>query len=363
MTTDAVGGVFTYSLQLAAGLAPRGVACVLASMGRPLSREQRADARAAGAEVVESDYRLEWMDEPWDDVERAGAWLLELERRHRPDVVHVNGFAHAALGWRAPVLLVAHSCVCSWWRAVLGVSAPARYDRYRAAVARGLGAAQAVVAPTAALLCALSDEYGPLARAQVVPNGIELPSASAQAKEPLVLSAGRVWDAAKNIHQLEQAAACVGWPVVVAGDVTGPDGREVATPLGLRTLGPMPRAVLAHWMERASIFALPARYEPFGLSILEAAAARCALVLGDIPSLRELWEDAALFVDPNDGEAIAACLKRLARDAELRAELGACARARAEAFDVAPMVERYLGIYRALSARPRAALAPLEVRQ
>ncbi len=32
---------------------------------------------------------------------------------------------------------------------------------------------------------------------------------------------------------------------------------------------------------------LPARYEPFGLSVLEAALSGCALVLGDIPSLRE----------------------------------------------------------------------------
>ena len=42
-------------------------------------------------------------------------------------------------------------------------------------------------------------------------------------------------------------------------------------------------------MARASIYALPARYEPFGLSILEAALSGAALVLGDIPSLREVW--------------------------------------------------------------------------
>ena len=53
-------------------------------------------------------------------------------------------------------------------------------------------------------------------------------------------------------------------------------------------------------MGRAAIYALPARYEPFGLSILEAALSGCALVIGDIPSLREIWADAALFV-PSDG--------------------------------------------------------------
>ncbi len=42
---------------------------------------------------------------------------------------------------------------------------------------------------------------------------------------------------------------------------------------------------------RAAIFAHPARYEPFGLSVLEAALSGCALVLGDISSLRELWRE------------------------------------------------------------------------
>jgi glycosyltransferase involved in cell wall biosynthesis len=360
MTTDAVGGVFTYCVQLAAGLASSGVRAVLASMGRPLSNQQRAEARAAGAEVVESDYRLEWMDDPWPDVELAGQWLLELERQHRPDVVHVNGFAHAALRWRAPVVLVAHSSVCSWWRAVLGESAPPRYDRYRAAVARGLATAHAVVAPTAAMLWALIEEYGPIARAHVIPNGVPLSLPPRHSKEPLVLSAGRVWDAAKNIAQLEQAAARIAWPVFVAGDTAGPDGRSAPISAGLRSLGLLPRAGLAHWMERAAIFALPARYEPFGLAILEAAAARCALVLGDIPSLRELWNGAALFVDPSDGRALADRLEALTRHPEQCAALGEIARARAEAFDAASMAARYLELYRALCARPP--LTRLELR-
>ena len=39
-----------------------------------------------------------------------------------------------------------------------------------------------------------------------------------------------------------------------------------------------------------------ALYEPFGLAVLEAAQAGCALVLSDIPTFRELWDGAALFV-------------------------------------------------------------------
>jgi glycogen(starch) synthase len=350
MTTDALGGVFTYCVQLASSLAPLGVEVLLASMGRPLSPEQRAQVRAAGAQVVESDFRLEWMDEPWADVERAGEWLLELERQARPHLVHVNGYAHAALRWRSPALAVAHSSVCSWWRAVRGESAPARYTRYRDAVARGLSAARATVAPTAAMLSCLTEEYGRIARAHVIHNGIELPPRVSAVKEPFVLAAGRVWDPAKNIAQLELAAGELEWPVFVAGDGVGPDGREAPALAGLRALGFLPRAELGRWMQRAAIFALPARYEPFGLSILEAAAAGCALVLGDIPSLRELWGDAAVFVDPSDRVALSIALTGLIADGPGRARLGELARQRAERYGAAAMGGRYLDLYRSLLA-------------
>jgi glycosyltransferase involved in cell wall biosynthesis len=57
------------------------------------------------------------------------------------------------------------------------------------------------------------------------------------------------------------------------------------------------------------VFAAPARYEPFGLAILEAARAGCSRVLGDIPSLRELWDGAARFVDPGDPRTLRAALQ------------------------------------------------------
>ena len=82
------------------------------------------------------------------------------------------------------------------------------------------------------------------------------------------------------------------------------DGRPLAELHHART--PRARRAIADWYARASIYALPARYEPFGLSALEAALSGCALVLGDIPSLREVWGDAALFVAPDDTDALAA---------------------------------------------------------
>jgi glycosyltransferase involved in cell wall biosynthesis len=111
------------------------------------------------------------MDDPWDDVAVAGAWLLELAHKTQPDIDHLNNYAHCALPWQAPVLMVCHSCVLSWWQAAKGEHAPPDWDRYALAVRKGLEAADLVVAPTKAMLDALQTHYGPLLPAQVIYNG------------------------------------------------------------------------------------------------------------------------------------------------------------------------------------------------
>jgi glycosyltransferase involved in cell wall biosynthesis len=122
-------------------------------------------------------------------------------------------------------------------------------------------------------------------------------------------------------------------------------GFGAVQPSTCRALGSLAPDVLAQWMGRASIYALPARYEPFGLSALEAALAGCALVLGNIPSLRELWRDTALFVDPDDHDHLARTLKRLIEDSELRCTIAQRCRARARAFDAQTMAAGYLRAY------------------
>jgi Glycosyltransferase Family 4 len=151
ITTDTVGGIWAYALDLARGLGRTGARTVLATMGSRPSEAQRAEAAAVpGLVLEESEFRLEWMPEVGDHLARAGDWLLDLERRHRPDVAHLNGFTHAALPWQAPRVVVAHSCVLSWWRAVKGEAPPAMWEGYARAVTEGLQAAEVVIAPTAA---------------------------------------------------------------------------------------------------------------------------------------------------------------------------------------------------------------------
>jgi glycosyltransferase involved in cell wall biosynthesis len=108
---------------------------------------------------------------------------------------------------------------------------------------------------------------------------------------------------------------------------------------------------MAEQFARAAVYALPARYEPFGQSVLEAALAGCALVLGDIPSLRELWDGVALFVSPDDPAALRAALESLIRDPSLRDTLAMDARRRALACSPERMARGYLRVYgRVLSA-------------
>src|SRR5690606_871916 len=108
--------------------------------------------------------------------------------------------------------------------------------------------------------------------------------------ENFIITAGRLWDQAKNIAILEKAAGAIRWPILAAGDAENPNG-GVAEFKNLHLLGQLSDMEIADRLARASIFALPARYEPFGLCALEAALAGCALVLGDIPSLRERSEE------------------------------------------------------------------------
>ncbi|QRK13454.1 glycosyltransferase family 4 protein [Archangium violaceum] len=346
MTTGTSGGVWTYALELSRALGRRGVAVTLATMGAPLTPARWAEAlEVPGLSIEQSSWRLEGPEATWEDMEAAGEWLLELEERLAPDVVHLNGYRHGALPWRRPPLVVAHDCPLSWWEAVKGERAVEEDVRYRWEVTRGLRAAGHVVAPTVFMREALERHYGPLGPASVIPHARrheDFPPA--RVREPFILATGRLWDEARNLEVLETVAPRLNWPVLVAGELLHPDGGEVRARY-VRPLGRLPRRELAGYMGRASLYVMPARYEPFGPAALEAALAGCALVLGDIPSLREVWEDAAVFVPPDDTDMLTRALRRLVSDPVLCSRMSTLARTRALEFSPDRMASAYLGIY------------------
>lgn len=353
MSADPLGGVWTYMLELVRGLLASDVEVVVASMGGPVAPAQHAafDRLGPKATLLENHRRLEWMDKPWDDIAATGEWLLKLEREHRPDLIHLNSYAHAALPFRAPVLVVAHSCVFAWWRAVHGCYPPADFDRYHESVARGLRAARLVVAPTQAALAALVAQYGELPSCRVIPHGRSPLPSPGLLRENVVLGVGRLWDQAKNLRALADVAPSLPypWTVRLAGSPRSPEGEVVSLP-GVELLGQLPDHSLGAHYDRATIFALPALYEPFGISVLEAAHAGCALVLGDLRSLRENWDGAAIFVAPDDRVALRAAIVELINRPALRRRLVTEARARAASLTPGRMCAAYLHVYSSLLA-------------
>src|SRR5215213_8701838 len=319
MTADAVGGVWTYALELIRALPDHQFA--LAVMGPRMSNEQRAEATGlANLTLFESTFALEWMDGPWEQVDRSGEWLLSVAAEFRPHLIHLNGYSHAVLPFDAPVLAVAHSCVVSWWQAVKKTAPPAQYDEYRRRVAAGLNAAGLVLAPTEAMLNSLRINYEFAGNGCVVPNARDAALFAAAPKLGNIVAAGRIWDEAKNLIALDVVAPRLRWPVEIIGETQHPNGSSVHL-RHARALGVLPAEELRRYLALSSIYVLPARYEPFGLSALEAGLSGCALVLGDIPSLREVWGDAALYVDPDDRAALRETLNALAFDDRRRSVL------------------------------------------
>ena len=350
LTTDTVGGVWRYSLELAGGFASHGVQTVLVTLGPEPDLAQRAEAQTVpGLHLVVTELPLDWLAENAAQLEAAARALAKMAAQHRCASVHLHTPALVGgAAWPAPVVAVAHSCVGTWWRAVHGGAMPEDLAWRADAVARGIDAADAVVAPSRSFARALSAHYHPARPVHPVLNGRRARGALAP-RQPHVLTAGRLWDAGKNVARLDAAAARAGLPVLAAGPVRGPHGERIAL-RHVRHLGTFDEAAMAVAYASAAIFVSAARYEPFGLAVLEAAQAGCALVLSPIPTFRELWDGAALFVDPEDTDALAYTLRDLARSPERCAALGGFARRRAASYTVESMVAGTLRLHNTVGA-------------
>ncbi|MDQ2762941.1 MAG: glycosyltransferase family 4 protein [Pseudomonadota bacterium] len=349
MTADAVGGVWTYALDLAAELAAFRIETILMVMGpSPSAGQARRATSTPGLAMIDTALALDWMaDEPARMGEAAAA-VRELAAESRADIVHLNSPSLAAGGgFRAPVLGVCHSCLATWWMAVKDGPMPAHFRWRTQALWRGLLACDALVAPTRSFAQSTARTYE-IGAPLVVHNGRRRSTASRAAREPFIFTSGRLWDEGKNIAVLDAAAALASLPLFAAGSLQGPDGGDQVELRHARALGPLAEAEVNRWLARAPIYASSALYEPFGLGILEGAQAGCALVLADIPSLRELWGGAAVFVDPRQPDGFARAFESLMADEAEVCRLGALARMRAGRFTVRAMGEGILALYRRL---------------
>jgi len=108
---------------------------------------------------------------------------------------------------------------------------------------------------------------------------------------------------------------------------------------------------LAALYRGAALVAMPSLYEGFGLPVVEAFAAGTPVVASDLPVLREVAGDAALFVPASDGEAWTAALVLLLTDESLRSAFAARGRERAQRFDWRRTAAAHVEVWRAAAAR------------
>ena len=362
ITSDTVGGVWTYTQELVAGLIHAGHRVTLVSFGKlPLPHQTAWMQTLSGLDYRPTEYRLEWMEISDRDIEESKRYLELLIAEVKPDVLHFSQYCYGDLVTSIPKVVVAHSDIVSWWAAVHGREPDETpwMRNYRDTVRSGLSGADLVVAPSRWMLDQVSKYYLQPSAELVIYNG-RTPAFfdPHAAKQDSVLSVGRIWDPAKNVsllleHEQESRISIVGWDREPGREHRH---RDVHAPKNVSLLGAKSQAELRDIYSRAGIYVAPSRYEPFGLAPLEAALSRCALVLNDNPVFHELWGISGIFFKKDDAQDCARKINELRRDPELR---NRCAdrsfETACEKFSASRMVEQYEQAYQELASRVRVA--------
>ncbi|MBS9721884.1 glycosyltransferase family 4 protein [Tianweitania sp. BSSL-BM11] len=357
MTVDAVGGVWRYAMDLAAGLQASGVHFIFVGLGPNPSPAQRSEAERWG-KLIWEDAQLDWLAEGPQDLADLPALLERLVGEEGVDLLHLNAPSQACgLKLDCPIVAMSHSCVVTWMHAVRGQEVPAQWSWQKRLNREGFDAADVVLAPSRSHADALEQCYGPIDALSVVYNASQAGAEIAQ-RQPFVFAAGRWWDEGKNGAVLDDVAGQVEWPVQLAGALKGPNGQQINLQQADH-LGVLPTAQIQELMKAAGIFVSPSLYEPFGLAPLEAACTATPLVLADIPTYRELWDGAALFASPRDPASFVEALQTLIASETLRRDMGRKALDRAKRYSLQAQAQAMLQIYDAVcvAAEPRLVLS------
>jgi glycosyltransferase involved in cell wall biosynthesis len=306
-----------------------------------------------GLRLIETGLPLDWTAEDADQLRATAAALAELAAKADAALVQLHAPSLAVACYRAPVITVVHSCVATWWAAVKQGPLPHDFTWRTALTHEGLERSDLVVAPSRAFAEAVQAGYRLQQPPAVVHNGRTAGQASERDGPCFAFTASRLWDEGKNLATFDAAAALSSTPFRAAGPLHGPNGATAhlrhAEPLGL-----LDEDTLAQTFAEQPVFVSAARYEPFGLAVLEAAQAGCPLVLSSLPTFRELWQDAAVFADTP--EAIAAAVDHFASHPAERSRHGAAARLRSKRFTTQATARSMLDHYRAfLPAEQRVA--------
>jgi glycogen(starch) synthase len=360
VTADTMSGSWTYTRELVTGLVTRGVRVTLVTFGEiPLPDQTSWMDLLHGLEYRPTAFRLEWMDDAPEDLPESSAYLANLVREVHPDLLHLHQFCHGNLPVNVPRVVMAHGDLISWSEAVQGCSPrPTRWLKwYRDTIVRGIAAADAVVAPSTWMLDTLRATYTrPRREAVIYPGRNPIFFNPYVSKDDSVLSVGRLLDAGKQVFLLTQHSLPFSI-CIVGAEQTIPlpripiraDVKVSTEKSSVAIRGPQTESQLRALYSRASVYAATSRYEPLGMAPLDAAFSRCAIVANDIPSFREVWDEAALYFRTNDARSLAETLRQLDADRDLRHAYADRAYTRArERFTSKRMIDDYLELYRTL---------------
>jgi alpha-1,3-rhamnosyl/mannosyltransferase len=156
-------------------------------------------------------------------------------------------------------------------------------------------------------------------------------------ERPFVLSLGTI-EPRKNIDALLDAFAGLppelraDYELVVAGPMGWASEKTAVRLREVRYLGYVPESDLAPLTAAATVFAYPSLYEGFGFPVVQAMAAGVPVITSNVSSLPEVTGDAAVLVDPRSGAELRAGLVHLLESPDLRRDLAARGRVRAETF-------------------------------
>ena len=354
MTTDTVGGVWSFSLQLVDGLLRAGTSIALVSLGRLPSKTQEkscaalSEAHGSHFTYKPLDVPLEWMDCNEEAYRLADPVLTSISKEFSAQLFHSNQFCFGALPIQVPKLITAHSDVMSWAKSCRGglLDDTPWLCKYRELVQDGLSQASAVTAPTSWMMRSLSETYTLPNTQVVIPNGCSVQGVTSDSFALQAVTAGRLWDEGKGISILKEVTSPM--PLLIAGETQyGSLGTPEFDRGPCRFLGPMEHQDLIKLFSQSAIYICPSLYEPFGLAPLEAAMCGCAILARDIPSLREVWGDGATYF--SEAASLSSLLERLHRDPALLKRLREKSRARASEFNAARMTQQYLRLYKKLT--------------
>ncbi len=298
--------------------------------------------------LIDTGLPLDWLSNGPAPVLAAGAALADLARDVGADLVHLNTPALAAgASFGMPVLAVNHGCLGTWWDAAGKGPVDPGLAWLPDLTGAGLRAADRLVAPTRAYAEAVAARYSLPSVPAVVHNG----------RTPLPLRRGRPLrrgaDGGSAVGRGQRRRRAgrrrrTAGRALHRGRGHGRSARRTFTAAHLRTTGPLSPADLGAWLARRPVFASAARFEPFGLAVLEAAQAGCPLVLSDIATFRELWDGAATFVPVDDAAGFADAIAALLADPGAHAAAGQAAGTRSARYTAAAMAQEMRDHYGAL---------------